>query len=310
MSDAGVLDVEPGDPRLDRFREHSIDVPVGEIEIGPAAEPQLAELINRALDQDCPVLILYADADENDAPLEEVAKLAAAFSVPVALFARMDDPERLTRLLGQAACFVISADREDLLMDSVNRLITASQNERNQAARQQRLEELEHRYDLVLDSSRDAIAYIHEGLHVYSNRAYLEALRVNEESALAGLSLLEMVDAGETNLKTLLKGFAKGLFPSEALAVKITRPDGSQFEASLTFSPAQYDGEDCTQMMMQRRDAANELAAELERLRFTDQLTQLHNRKAFVDVLEADLAHAAVPQCFDPRHRAFRGGFR
>jgi diguanylate cyclase (GGDEF)-like protein len=243
--------------------------------------------IKRALDQDCPVLILYADADENDAPLEEVAKLAAAFSVPVALFTRMDDSERLTRLLGQAACFVISADREDLLMDSVNRLITASQNERNQAARQQRLEELEHRYDLVLDSSRDAIAYIHEGLHVYGNRAYLEALRVNEESALAGLSLLEMIDAGETNLKTLLKGFAKGLFPSEALVVKVTRPDGSQFEASLTFSPAQYDGEDCTQMMMQRRDAANELAAELERLRFTDQLTQLHNRKAFVDVLEA-----------------------
>jgi hypothetical protein len=39
----------------------------------------------------------------------------------------------------------------------------------------------------VLDSSRDAIAYI-EGLHVYANRAYLEALRVNDESAIAGSS--------------------------------------------------------------------------------------------------------------------------
>jgi diguanylate cyclase (GGDEF)-like protein len=40
-------------------------------------------------------------------------------------------------------------------------------------------------------------------------------------------------------------------------------------------------------MMMQRKDAANELAAELERLRFTDPLTRLRNRKSFIEALEA-----------------------
>jgi len=248
---------------------------------------QTSAEVKRALDQDAPVLILYADADETDAPLEEISRLAAAFNVPVALFTSLEDPERLARLIGQAACFVIDAARDDLLTDSVNRLIASYENERTHGAREQRLEELEHRYNLLLDSSRDAIAYIHEGLHVYGNRAYLEALRVKDESELAALSLLEMLDAGEFNLKNLLKGFAKGSFPAEALEVKVTRPDGSSFEASLLFSPAQYDGEECTQMMMQPRDAANQLAAELERLRFIDPLTQLHNRKSFVDVLEA-----------------------
>jgi len=247
---------------------------------------QTSAEIKRALDEDSPVLILYADADEADAPLEEIAELAAAFSVPLALFSSMDDPARLAKLLSATACFVINADREDLLTASVNQLIVASQNERSQAARQQRLEELEHRYDLLLDSSRDPIAYIHEGLHVYGNRAYLEALHVNDESELAGLSLLEMFNAGETNLKTLLKGFAKGLFPNAPLEVTVTRPDGSQFEASLRFSPAQFDGEDCTQMMVQRKDAANELAAELERIRLIDPLTNLPNRKSFIDMLE------------------------
>ena len=243
--------------------------------------------VKRALDQDAPVLILYADAEETEAPLEEISKLAAAFSIPVALFAHLDDQERLARLVGQAACFVIDADREDLLTDSVSQLIASSENERTHRAQQQRLEELEHRYNLLLDSSRDAIAYIHEGLHVYGNRAYLETLRVKDESELAGLSLLEMFDAGKSNLKKLLKGFAKGSFPAEALEVKVTRPDGSAFDASLFFSPAQYDGEECTQMMMQPTDAANQLAAELERLRLIDPLTQLPNRKSFVEVLEA-----------------------
>jgi diguanylate cyclase (GGDEF)-like protein len=243
--------------------------------------------VKRSLDQDLPVLILYADADENDAPLSEVSELATAFNVPVAVYARMDDADRLAGLLEKTACFVINAEREDLLTHSVNRLIVNAENERGHVTRQQHLEELEHRYNLLLDSSRDAIAYIHEGLHVYANRAYLEALRVQDESELAGLSLLEMFDAAETDLKSLLKGFAKGQFPSEPLDVKVSRPDGSEFEVCLVFSPARYDGEECTQMMMQRKDAANELAAELERLRFTDPLTRLHNRKSFIDVLEA-----------------------
>ena len=242
--------------------------------------------VKRCLDSDLPVLILYADADEGEASLEEISALANAFNVPLAYYSDLADPEKLAADLGNTACFVINSAREDLLTESVERLIRNVESERGNEARQQHLEELEHRYDLLLDSSRDAIAYIHEGLHVYANRAYLEALRVQEETDVAGLSLLDMIDAGDTNLKTLLKGFSKGSFPAEPLPVKVRRPDGSGFEANLSFSPARYDGEDCTQMMMQRRDAANELAAELERMRFTDPLTQLHNRKAFVDELE------------------------
>jgi diguanylate cyclase (GGDEF)-like protein len=243
--------------------------------------------VKRALDTDAPLLILYADADESEAALEEISELANAFNVPLALFTELGEPEKLAAALSKTACFVINAAREDLLTDSVARLIRNCESERNNEVREERLEELEHRYDLLLESSRDAIAYIHEGLHVYANRAYLQSLRANDESDIAGLSLLEMIDAGETDLKGLLRGFGKGSFPADPLPVTVRRPDGSDFEANLVFSPARYDGEDCTQMMMQRRDAANELKAELERLRFTDPLTQLHNRKAFVDELES-----------------------
>jgi hypothetical protein len=39
---------------------------------------------------------------------------------------------------------------------------------KNGLQRQNRLDEIEHRYDLLLESARDAIAYIHEGLR-YAN---------------------------------------------------------------------------------------------------------------------------------------------
>ena len=251
---------------------------------------ELASEAKRSLDHDSPVLILYANPEEADASIEEISELALAFNVPLAVFTRMDDLERLARMLSTTACFVINSEDEDLLTDSVSRLVQAGEKERHQEQQHQFVEELEHRYNLLLDSSRDAIAYVHEGLHVYTNRAYKEALQVKNDEEVAGLSLLEMLDAGETNLKTLFKGLSKGQFPTEPLAVKVRRSDNTEFDAKLLFSPARFDGEECIQMMVQRSDSANALAAELERLRMIDPLTRLHNRLAFSNALEECIA--------------------
>ncbi len=242
--------------------------------------------VKRALDNDAPVLILFADPQPDDASLDEICELAEAFDVTVALFTDLQEPEKLASALQTTACFVINSEQDGLLIETVSRLVKRSEAYQNRLQRQQHQEELEHRYNLLLDSSHDAIAYIHEGFHVYSNRAYLEALRVKDESEITGLSLLEMLNAGETNLKNLFKGLSKGKFPDQALEVDVLRPDGSKFEASLTFSPARYDGEDCIQMMVQKRDAAADLEAELERLRVLDPVTQLYNRRAFTTRLD------------------------
>jgi diguanylate cyclase (GGDEF)-like protein len=80
------------------------------------------------------------------------------------------------------------------------------------------------------------------------------------------------------------------VFPETAPEVQVNRPDGSSFEATIHFSPARFDGEDCTQLMIQRKDEAAELASELERLRSTDPVTRMANRKAFMEAVEAWVA--------------------
>ncbi len=243
--------------------------------------------VKRVLDNDSPVLILFADPEPDDAALDEICELAESFDVTVALLSDLQEPDKLANALQTTACLVINSEHEELLIATVSRLVKRSETCQNQLQQQQHLEELEHRYNLLLDSSHDAVAYIHEGLHVYANRAYLESLRVKDDSEIAGLSLLEMLNAGKTNLKNLFKGLSKGEFPDEALKVDVLRPDGSKFAASLAFSPARFDGEDCIQMMVQKRDAAADLEAELERLRVLDPVTQLYNRKAFTARLDA-----------------------
>ena len=101
------------------------------------------------------------------------------------------------------------------------------------------------------------------------------------EPHMAGLSILEVMDSGDTDLKQVLKKMSKGQYPEDALAVTVNRPDGSRFDANLAFSPARFNGEDCIQMMVHEKDAHAEMAAELERIRNTDVLTGLANKNAF-----------------------------
>ncbi len=246
--------------------------------------------IKRALDQATPLLIIYANADATTASIEEASALANEYAVPFALYSDFQNPAELIKTLQTTACLVIHSEHESQLTDTVKRLVAHHELNRNQQLQSRQMEELEHRYNLLLDSARDAMAYIHEGLHVYANRAYLEALRVTDISSIAGLSLLEFMQAEGVDLKKVFRGLSREEFPQDPLEVSITRPDGTSFAAQLAFSPARFNGEACTQMLVHECDAVAGLTAELERMRITDPLTQLRNKHSFAGKLEVALA--------------------
>ncbi len=262
--------------------------------------------LNRAIEGHTPLLIIYANPDPVAAGLEEVTALSRQISVPCALYSDLEDTERLNSLLRTAACLVIDASNDELLISLASDLMDTQAVLHRSRTQQAQLEELEHRYDLLLDSARDAIAYVHEGLHVYANRAYMECLRIGAPTELQGISLLEMVRVPDGDFKAVLRDLSKGNFPSAPLDVEVHRPDDSTFSASLQFSAANFNGEPCIQMLLQERDQAAELAAELERLRNTDPVTQLPNRNRFASQLsefldrEAESEAAAAVMFVEP----------
>lgn len=246
--------------------------------------------VKQALEQYTPLLIIFCKPDPTSASVEEVSALAHEYAVPFAFYTDLQNPDELIEVMKLTACLVIYSEHESQLAATVGRLVSNHELSLGQAQQRSQLEELEHRYDLLLESARDSMAYIHEGLHVYANRAYLEALRVKDISEIASLSLLELMQTDGVNLKKVCQGLSRGEYPKETLEVNVTRPDGTSFEANLAFSPARYNGEDCTQMLVHERNAAAELSAELERMRITDPLTQLRNKRSFAELLETELA--------------------
>lgn len=245
--------------------------------------------IKQSLEQDRPLVLIYIDPEPSTASLEEIYQLSQDYGVPLALYSDLEQPSVLIGLLKQAPCLVIHSENEKLLVDCIRQLLIKHELGKNHGQQSDRLQELEHRYDLLLDSARDAIAYIHEGLHVYANRAYLEALHLQHPDEISGLSLLEMMKVEKGNFKTVLKNLSKGEFPVDSLQVSVLRPDGSEFEASLMFSAARFNGEECIQMLVHKLDATAELQAELDRMQVTDALTRLGNRHAFINQLDLRL---------------------
>ena len=148
--------------------------------------------------------------------------------------------------------------------------------------------ESEQRCTSLLDSSRDAIAYIHEGMHVYSNQSYLASFDIEESDDLEGLPVLDMIAAeSRDEFKSFLRSYTKNEGGIEKFETQLRKPDGSEFSAEMEFSPAQIDGEPCIQVIIRKEDATSEeLENQLKLLSQKDQLTGLFNRQYCIEKLE------------------------
>ena len=89
------------------------------------------------------------------------------------------------------------------------------------------LRETERRCDALIASSRDPIAYVHEGMHIRANDAYLEMFGFEGFEDIEGLSVLDLIGANHAELfKQVLKKISKGETPPRQLDLQAQRFKG------------------------------------------------------------------------------------
>ena len=244
--------------------------------------------LEEVLKEKSPFMILIGTQLPASVKIGQIMQVADQYSTAVVLQFKPEDTTDIEAAIATHPLLVINAEENDQLMQVVKQHMSGGTTAREYDELSLNLDELRHRYDLLLDSARDSIAYIHEGLHIYANRAYLELLQVKSRDDIEGLSLLDLMTVDEgTDLKQLLRDMNQDVFPEDTLAVTINTPASNTIKAELAFSPARYNGEQCIQMMVREQDANLVLQEELDRLRSTDHLTQMINRHTFSDRLSA-----------------------
>lgn len=155
------------------------------------------------------------------------------------------------------------------------------------------LKESERRCDALLDSSRDPIAFVHEGMHVRANRAYLEMFGFGDFDDIEGTPILELIAPDAAGgFKALLKRLSKGERPPAKLEIKAQTSEGAAFDALMEFAEATFEGESCQQITL-RRSVSGVDAEALEQMRNQDLVTKLYNRTYALGELDHMVTEAA-----------------
>lgn len=256
----------------------------------PENEDEFEAQLSGAVD-----LLLVAPA-AGTVPFETVLQRvnASGKDLPVVLLADgIDDT-----LLLQATAAGVRAITLRGHMDHIQSVVRSEWADLDARRAQRRLEtqvrETERRCDALIESSRDPIAYIHEGMHIRANQAYLEMFGFESFEDVEGMSILDMIAPNAVDpFKALLKQLSKGEAPPPRYEVEARTFDGAAFPAVMEFSPASYEGEACQQVVFRRQEIDPELAREVEELRQRDQATGLLNRATFLRSLEDTVADAA-----------------
>ena len=267
----------------------------GGIAVRPLRPLDPAELAQMVASQ--PMDLLLASRSAKGIPLATVLSQVDASGKDIPVIVLADSLNEADLLADQAAGARASAlrGRFDHVLTVLRREWGDLDARRSQRRLEGQLRETERRCDALISSSRDPIAYIHEGMHIRANDAYLEMFGFESFEDVEGLSLLDLVGPQYVNdFKALLKKLSKGEPPPPRFELEARSIDGDSFPATLEFATATYEGEPCVQVVFRRREEFDpELAREVEDLRQRDMVTGLMNRPTFLRELETAVAQVA-----------------
>jgi diguanylate cyclase (GGDEF)-like protein/PAS domain S-box-containing protein len=258
----------------------------------PESEDDLARMLKEQ-----PVDLVLASHVAKGIPFKVVldAVHACGKDIPVLATVQNITEESLLAIQVAGARAIVLRNKSEQLQRTVREEFATLDQRRSVRRLEAALRETERRCDALIASSRDPIAYVHEGMHIRANQAYLEMFGYESFEEIEGLPLLDMIagsDAGK--FKDLLKKLSKGEAPPKNLELKAQRSDGEAFDAMMEFAQASYEGEPCLQIVIHQRTVDVEMVKELDVLRQRDQVTGLFNRQHFTGELDAAIAAAAT----------------
>ena len=188
---------------------------------------------------------------------------------------------------------LVASDQTERFKHVIKRELNDLQERRALRRAEKMLRETEKRARILIDNSRDAIAYVHDGMHIYANTAYLKMFGYEDMEDLEGVPIMDMVSSEEhPKLKEFLRSYSKGQSDASDLEVQGQHVEGKKFKITMEFSPASMEGESCTQIIIRDQSLSKELEKKLNVLSQQDLLTGLYNRNYFIEQLDKFISRA------------------
>ena len=244
----------------------------------------MSEIINsKPLD-----LILFS-MDLPDFTLQQVQQLihqcGKHLSV-IGLSDKINEPMVVHAMEQGAQDLLLSSELEHLAL-AVRREAQNLKMWRKYVSNEKELHESEKRCQSLLANSKDAVAYVHEGMHIYANAPYLELFGHTDFDEVEGMPLIDMVESSQQEtLKQFLRNLSQNKNTSNELSLNLVHHSGEIIQGQVEFSRASFDGEPCTQILIRSKADTSELEEQINYLHQHDLVTGLYNRQYFLNKLQ------------------------
>jgi diguanylate cyclase (GGDEF)-like protein/PAS domain S-box-containing protein len=266
-------------------------------EFAEDSEDMCEILENKTLD-----LVLFS-TDLPDFALSQAQHLISECGRHVALIAmaKKVNTDVIVAAIDEGAQDVVASDSLEHLIQVIKRESYNINIWRRAMRLELDFQESEKRCQNLLSNSKDAVAYVHEGMHIFANEVYMDLFGNADFDELEGTPIIDMVDPSQqSELKTFLRDLSKNENETNELDLELIHSSGEKITATLEFSRASYDGEPCTQILIRSTADTSELEEQINYLHQHDLVTGLFNRQHFMDELKT-----SITQAINGMHKSF-----
>lgn len=183
-------------------------------------------------------------------------------TLTVLVCAERPDSQHLETCLGNGIEGPLSIAMEDYSVSCVRGLLERLKSRRRLNELEAVNAELESRCHRLLDSASDAVAYLHEGMHVYANAVYFGMFGFRDEETLISTPFIDLVDSNERHrVREILStsadaGSGDADCREEETSLTMRSGEGNCFAVVMKFVAIPYEGESCLQIVLSSADKA------------------------------------------------------
>jgi len=208
--------------------------------------------------------------------------------IPFIVLSKTYDNDDIVNHIKAGAKDVVPFDNEKHIVVAIRRELDNRQVRKKLRLLEVQIHDAEHRCELLLDNSKDAIAYVSDGMHIYANTSYMDFLGYDDIDEMICVPVLDTLSSdSQTSFKSFFKLFTENdsFEPISNINCTTVREDGTEIKVTMGLSEASFDGERCLQVIIRPEQDSVELQEKIKEMSQQDLLTGLNNRQYYMEHL-------------------------
>lgn len=214
--------------------------------------------------------------------------------IPFIIYANDISDDETVSLMENGVRDVVHKSRNARIVPAISRELGVIEEKKEHHRAMRAAKEIEIKHRTMVEGSREAVAYMLDGLHVEANQAYLALFGYEKFGELEILPVLDLIDKdSQADFKSAVRKVNKNISLDGPLELAARKKDDTVINVEAEFRPVELKGENCIQITVadisKRKSAENRLQYLSQR----DPLTGLYNRHHFVRILDEAIAKAS-----------------